>query len=66
MSKKFLFILLFLSSIVELSYGATDHYENSAKLNTVVACVAVILIGIAIFLFYLERRISKMEKSLGD
>ncbi len=40
-----------------------DHYANTGKIYTVIACVSVILIVIAIFLFYLERRIKKLELS---
>jgi len=34
---------------------------QNGKMYTVVACVAVILIGIVFFLFYLDRRLKKLE-----
>ncbi len=46
--------------------AASDHYENIGKINTVIFCVAVIIVGIVFFLFYLERRISKLEKKKPD
>ena len=54
-----IFLLISFSQI--LAQGE-DHYESSSKIFTVVACVAVILIGIVIFLFFIERRVSKMEQ----
>lgn len=59
-------MLLPLIMLSNFGIAAGDHYDNMGKLNTVVICVAVILIGIALFLFYLERRISKIEQSSED
>lgn len=56
-------IALLLFSLTDM-FGAADHYDSGGKLTTVVICVAVILIGVALFLFYLERRISKLEKEV--
>ncbi len=47
-------------------FGATDHYDNIGKIYAVVAVVAITLLGIAAFLFYLERRINSLEKQLED
>ena len=37
----------------------------SGKINTVVMVVGVVLIGIAIWMFALDRRIGKLEKNVG-
>jgi len=37
---------------------------SSGKINTVVALVAVLLIGLAAWLFSMDRRIHKMEQEL--
>lgn len=37
---------------------------GSGKINTVVAVVAVLLIGLAIWLFSMDRRIRKMEQEV--
>ena len=58
---KYLLIALFLFSNTFL-FGSSDHFSNYGKINTVIACVSVLIIGIGIFLFYLERRLSKIEK----
>lgn len=63
MKKLFLLsIILFMCTIPLI--GASDHFSNIGKINTVIACVAVLIIGIVLFLFYLEKRISKLEKDL--
>lgn len=61
-------IFTILTILVSTSFllGADDHYAITGKLTTVIACVAVVLIGIAAFLFYLERRISKLENDLDE
>ena len=62
--------LFFTSLIILLQFRfahAADQFSNdSGKLYTVVACVVVILLGIAFFLFYLERRISTIEKKIDE
>ena len=66
MKRKLVLTALFFLTWIELTLGAGDHYDNTGKLNTIVACVAVILLGIVFFLFYLERRVSKMEDALDE
>lgn len=66
MKKVTLSLLVSLFSILEMSAQTSDHYNSSGKLMAVILCVAVILIGIGLFLFSMERRISKMEQSLED
>ncbi|MFT6809518.1 MAG: putative iron-regulated membrane protein [Saprospiraceae bacterium] len=55
----FLFTLLALTSSL---HAQGDQIDNGGKIFTVVVCVAVILLGIVAFLFYLERRISRIEE----
>lgn len=58
---KFSLSLLMLLISNNLLRAQGDQIANQGKIYAVVACVAVILIGIVAFLFYLERRISSME-----
>jgi CcmD family protein len=44
---------------------ANTLMENS-KLNAVIAVAAVILLGIFFFLFYLERKIKKLEEEVKN
>ena len=39
-----------------------DTLAGSEKIYVVVACVAIILVGLLIFLFSIERRLKKLEK----
>lgn len=39
-----------------------DTLYGSGKINTVIAVVAVILLGLAFWLFRLDRRIARLEK----
>jgi uncharacterized membrane protein YdcZ (DUF606 family) len=43
-----------------------DQLMQSGKLYTVIAVLSVILLGIFIFLFYLERKISKLEDEVKN
>ncbi len=40
--------------------------ESGEKMIVVVMVLSIILAGIAAFLFYLERRLNKAEKKLGE
>lgn len=40
----------------------TDRLYASEKIYVVVVCVTVILLGLLIFLFSIERRLKKLEK----
>lgn len=55
--------------IMALPFGVNaqgDYYENIGKIYVVVAVAAVLIIGIAAFLLYLDKRISKLEKQIID
>ncbi|MET1054651.1 MAG: CcmD family protein [Pedobacter sp.] len=39
-----------------------DTLAGSEKIYVVVACVGIILLGLLIFLFSIERRLKKLEK----
>lgn len=43
-----------------------DTLYGSGKINTVVAVVAVILIGLGAWLFFLDRRITKLERIASE
>lgn len=66
---KKIFTLLFLLLMMSISYAQTstsvemaDELRNSGKIYVVVAVIAVIFLGIATYLIYLDRRLSKLEK----
>ena len=68
--KKVLSLALFLMIGCQTSLFAQannpDFFRSIGKIYAVVAVILVVLIGIFLFLFYLERKSNKMEQSLGD
>jgi uncharacterized membrane protein len=65
--KKITFILLMLLSTIQLfaqnqNSTTTDSLYASGKIYVVVICVSVILIGLLIFLFFIDKRLKKIEK----
>jgi CcmD family protein len=55
--------------MMSVSYAQTstnvemaDTLRNSGKIYVVVAVIAVIFLGIATYLIYLDKRLSKLEK----
>lgn len=59
-------LIIAFCSIAQSLLAASDHYDNIGKIYAVVAVVCITLLGIAAFLFYLERRIKSLEKQLED
>ncbi|MCF8284998.1 MAG: CcmD family protein [Sphingobacteriales bacterium] len=66
---KKIFTLLFMLLMMSVSYAQTstnvemaDTLRNSGKIYVVVAVIAVIFLGIATYLIYLDKRLSKLEK----
>lgn len=58
-------ILLFVSISKMLNAQTTsiaENLNNNGKLNAVMVVVFIILIGIFVFLYFLERRIKKLEQ----
>jgi len=65
--KKLITTLLMLMMAVNLfaqgeGSPIADTLAGSEKIYVVVVCVTVILLGLLIFLFSIERRIKKLEK----
>ena len=59
--------LLFALCLVALSASAqevemADQFRASGKIYVVVAVLATIMLGLSIFLFRMDRRISRLEK----
>jgi len=49
-----------------LAQADTDFLRSTGKIYTVVAVLGLIFIGIVFFLIYLERKVSKIEKEIGN
>ena len=67
MRKACVFLLCALNSAVTFAQNGTNSWlvetmYKSGKINAVVAVVAVVLAGLAAWLFSMERRIRRMEQ----
>lgn len=61
------FLMLMTSQTLLLAQAEnSDFFRSIGKIYAVVAVLVVVFIGIFAFLFYLERKINKMERQLGD
>ncbi len=49
-----------------VAWGQGDYYENIGKIYVVVAVAAILIIGISVFLLFLDKRITKLEKQIQD
>ncbi len=69
-TKKILSLLFFVLIVCQNNLFAQaenpDFFRSIGKIYVVVAVLLIVMIGIFLFLFYLERRIKKMEERLGD
>lgn len=43
-----------------------DKFRADGKIYVVVAVMAIVFLGIAIYLFYIDRKIGKLEKALKN
>lgn len=58
-------VLMLLLCASTLLYSQADSIDDASKINSVIGVASVILLGIAFFLFYLERRLKKLEDKLN-
>lgn len=63
-SKFSIFSFCILPSLLSAQGG--DYYSNVGKIYVVVAVASIVVVGLGIFLFYLQNRISKIEKQIND
>ncbi|MCC8423333.1 CcmD family protein [Mucilaginibacter sp. UR6-11] len=66
--KKSIILILFLLSFVTVfaqpaqSVEMADAFRSSGKIYVVIATIVIIFIGLAIYLFAIDRRLKKIEK----
>ena len=66
--KKLSFLLLFLLAFIPVFAQQTNDVEmadvlrSSGKIYVVVTIIAVVFIGLAIYLFSIDRRLKKLER----
>jgi len=67
--KKFvtlIFVQLYWIQIIAAQGEAVDFLRSTGKIYSVVVVVAVIFIGIIIFLFRLDRKLTKLENHIKN
>lgn len=66
-NRQFLLSILFVvlsTNLVFAESGTIDFLRSTGKIYSVVAVIAVILIGITLYLFRLDKKITKLEKEI--
>jgi len=61
-----LFIFLMLLSVNLFGQDSADFARSIGKMNVVIAVIITIFIGLIVFLIYMERRLSKIEKQIDS
>ncbi|NRF40971.1 CcmD family protein [Pedobacter foliorum] len=69
--KKIIFALMLLLSSVQLfaqsnDVEMADALRSNGKIYVVVICIVLILVGLLIYLFSLDKRLKKIEKKSSD
>ena len=71
MTKKIAFILMFMSIALNLfaqgeQVEMADALRSDGKIYVVVGCIVLILVGLLIYLFTLDRRLKMLEKKSAN
>jgi hypothetical protein len=61
-----LFLLVALTASAQQSPAMADGMRSEGKIYVVIAVIALIFAALAVFLVYLERKVSRMEKRLKE
>lgn len=69
--KKILFALMLLLNSVQLfaqsnDVEMADVLRSNGKIYVVVICIVIILVGLLIYLFSMDKRLKKIEKKSSD
>jgi hypothetical protein len=68
--KKLMVFILLLSTTIVMGQGAepamADGFRADGKIYVVIAVLATILIGIAVFLFYLDAKLNSIKKMIEN
>lgn len=54
--------LFFINSALAQAVGMADVMRSNGKIYVVVAVIAIIFIGLAIYLFQIDQRVKKLEE----
>ena len=71
MTKKIACMLMFMSITLNLfaqgeQVEMADAFRNDGKIYVVVGCIVLILVGLLVYLFTLDRRLKMLEKKSAN
>ena len=69
MNKKLLALLMILVAGTAFAQTAKDRYEsmhNNGKIYVTVTVFAIIIVAFFVYMFMLDRKVSKLEKTLNN
>jgi hypothetical protein len=55
-------LCLWITAQARASDGMEEYFYSSGKIRVVIGVLSVVLVGLFIFLFWIDRRLSKLEK----
>jgi len=59
-------ILFLLFQFVASAQGSEDFLRSTGKIYSVVAVISIIFIGLAIYLYRLDRKLTKLENHINN
>lgn len=65
-SLQVLLLMMIAMPIMAQSNGLENTFFESGKIKVVMGVAVIIFVGIAIYLFRLDKKISKLEKEIHD
>ena len=60
------FALILCANLLLAQGNESDFFRNIGKIYVVVAIIVATFIGIALFLFYMERKVRRLEREIKD
>ena len=68
--KFILFFMGFLSQVYNLNAQPenklTETFYSEGKIFVVIVVFSIVVIGVGIYLFFIDKKISKLEKQIGE
>ena len=68
-TKKIIFSIIFFSTISMRSIAQSpenDYLRQTGKIYSVIAVIVIIFIGIAVYLWRIDNKLTKLEKHIKD
>jgi len=59
-------VLLMSTNVLQAESGAVDFLRSTGKIYSVIAVIAVILLGIGFYLYRLDNKLTKLENQINN